>query len=370
MDEMDAVLKADELTRKSVAGRGIGEMPLSQKAKTTKLFAPFQVEVRNAISVLKELGISKDPYALAGVFVGMFGTSMLMNLALEKTTGREIGLNPYGMIMDAVKDEDAKSIPYRLAGNFVTNYPGGSYIADVLKNTLDMDDYNMQKMFGDQDPSRFGTGNMALQTLGKPVGTALKQLNNPDNTETNIDLLQTASMVLPKYGGKQIERTVRGLQDMALLPKEKLKVNSGVSLEKRKLPASYTATGKMRFPIEKTPLNYALAPTLGVYATKQGKDYITKDRRYLGEKDTAKIEQSKEPIKAYDKLIYDRDIKRIKTEIKDIKKNDEYSDAKKNKKIVEQLREQIKVIKDSGHLNEQQKRQEVLRLQGEILKYK
>lgn len=48
----DAVDYADDITRRSVAGRGIGEMPLTQKSRIIKLFAPFQVEVNNTYHVM------------------------------------------------------------------------------------------------------------------------------------------------------------------------------------------------------------------------------------------------------------------------------------------------------------------------------
>ena len=45
---------ADDVTRRMVAGRGIGEVPIAQKAKTTQMLAPFQLEVGNMWWVMKD----------------------------------------------------------------------------------------------------------------------------------------------------------------------------------------------------------------------------------------------------------------------------------------------------------------------------
>ena len=273
MSEQDAILKADEMTRKSIAGRGIAEMPLSQKAKVTKLFVPFQVEVRNAFNAMKDLGSERDVLGFLGVFI----TSFLMNELLKATTGREIGINPIGVIKDSIKD--GSNVGLGLVGNLASNMPGGSYIADAAANAANISEYKMQELFGQQDPSRFGTGNIALQTLAKPIGQAI---NNQ-----NIDLLQPLTAVLPKFGGKQIERTIRGLQDMAVLPKEKINLtDKEVSLKKQEFPASFSPSGRLRFPMNPSIKNYITAPVLGVWSTKEGKQYLENESSTLGENQT------------------------------------------------------------------------------------
>lgn len=272
LDDSAAILKADDLTRKSVAGRGIGEMPLSQKAKVTKLFTPFQVEVRNAVNVLKDLGSSKDIAGIMGVFI----TSFLMNEILKTTTGREIGFNPIGTVTDSV--QDGSNVAYGLLGNALTNYPGGSYIAAGLKGTVGANSYQMQELFGQNDPSRFGTGNIAMQTLLTPLWDGANG--------QNVDLLKPLTATLPKFGGKQLERSIRGLQDMAILPKEKVNLQEGVSLEKQSSPASYSQSGRLRFALEPNAKNYLTAPTLGTWSTKEGKAYIENGNKALGEKQT------------------------------------------------------------------------------------
>lgn len=276
LPETEAILKADELTRKAVAGRGIGEMPLSQKAKVTKLFMPFQVEVLNAVNVLGDLASKKDIMGAAGVFI----TSFILNEAL----GTEIGFNPIGVTKDAV--QKGENVGTALLGNALINMPGGSYVVAALMGSVGADNYEMQKIFGSNDPSRFGTGNIALQTLLKPAWDAA--------TGQNIDLVKPLAATLPKFGGRQIERGIRGLQDMAVLPKEQINLSEGVSLDKQDFPASYSPSGRLRFPIEPTAENYIKAPLLGTWSTKEGKEYIESGASPLGDKQTELIKKANE----------------------------------------------------------------------------
>ena len=50
----DAVDYADDITGRSVGGRGIGELQPIQRSEFIKMFAPFQVEVNNTYNVLRE----------------------------------------------------------------------------------------------------------------------------------------------------------------------------------------------------------------------------------------------------------------------------------------------------------------------------
>ena len=50
----DPIRYADSITRKSMAGRGIGELPLTQESKVLGIAGPFQVEVNNTYNVIKD----------------------------------------------------------------------------------------------------------------------------------------------------------------------------------------------------------------------------------------------------------------------------------------------------------------------------
>ena len=71
-----AYLYADRITRRSVAGRGIGELPLMQKSKIVKLLAPFQVEVSNQWEVMKDKAKTKD---LTNLIIELFAEKVVVN---------------------------------------------------------------------------------------------------------------------------------------------------------------------------------------------------------------------------------------------------------------------------------------------------
>src|SRR5690606_10279541 len=59
----EPVKYADDVTRKLVAGRGIGEVPIVQKARVFQVVAPFQLEVGNLWWVLKDMAVKEKDIA-------------------------------------------------------------------------------------------------------------------------------------------------------------------------------------------------------------------------------------------------------------------------------------------------------------------
>ena len=310
LSELEAVLKADEMTRKSVAGRGIAEMPLSQKAKLTKLLAPFQVEVKNSVNVMTELLGKKDAAGL----IALFGVSWMMNEALDVTTGRRIIFDPIEVLKNGYEEyredgdlgEAAKNTAANMFGEILTNIPGGTYAADIISDTLGISDLQKAKLFGENDPTRYGTGNIALQTLLKPAAQAIQG--------KNVDLLTPAlSLALP-FGGKQIQRTISGMQDMGVLPDARLNFNDGINFEfgRNEMPGSYSDSGNLRFAIDPTAANYITAGTLGTWSTKQGKEYLKAGSSPLSDRQTAAAKGAyKAGISGVDAERYVRNIKAI-----------------------------------------------------------
>lgn len=310
LSELEAVLKADEMTRKSVAGRGIAEMPLSQKAKLTKLLAPFQVEVKNSVNVMTELLGKKDAAGL----IALFGVSWMMNEALDVTTGRRIIFDPIEVLKNGYEEyredgnlgEAAKNTAANMFGEILTNIPGGTYAADIISDTMGISDLQKAKLFGENDPTRYGTGNIALQTLLKPAAQAIQG--------KNVDMLTPAlSLALP-FGGKQIQRTISGMQDMGVLPDARLNFNDGINFEfgRNEMPGSYSDSGNLRFAIDPTETNYITAGTLGTWSTKQGKEYLKAGSSPLSDRQTAAAKGAyKAGISGVDAERYVRNIKAI-----------------------------------------------------------
>lgn len=277
--EADPVQYADDITRRSVAGRGVGEVPLTQKSEIVKLLAPFQVEVNNSWQLLKERVHEKDAAGLLLIFLA----SWLMNGISEKITGNRVVFDPIDAAMDGVKNakeeaesegRDAQAGDYvtsvggRLLGETLSAMPMGSQIATNLLGLDSALGFNSEKFFGDSDPTRYGTGNVGLSALTKP---ALEYLMAEDKSKVN--LLDDAMNLLPPFGGKQIARTIGAAQDMGFLPDGPFGLPIGNDAEQA--PGSYTASGNLRFPIDTAdPVNVAAGLMFGSYGTKEGKEYI------------------------------------------------------------------------------------------------
>lgn len=289
--EADPVQYADDITRRSVAGRGVGEVPLTQKSEMVKLLAPFQVEVNNSWQLLKERVHEKDAAGLLLIFLA----SWLMNGISEKITGNRVVFDPIDAAMDGVKNakeeaesegRDAQAGDYvasvggRLLGETLSAMPMGSQIATNLLGLDSALGFNSEKFFGDSDPTRYGTGNVGLSALTKP---ALEYLMAEDKSKVN--LLDDAMNLLPPFGGKQIARTIGAAQDMGFLPDGPFGLPIGNDVEQA--PGSYTASGNLRFPIDTTdPANVAAGLMFGSYGTKEGKEYIQNGAQAKGSKYT------------------------------------------------------------------------------------
>ena len=277
-NSIDPISYADDITRRCVAGRGVGEVPIVQKSEIVKLIAPFQVEVNNAWQLLKERVKEKDALGILFVFL----TSWLMNSVSEALTGNRVAYDPIDAIADGVKnaqdeaEQDGRSTGFgdyavsiggRLAGETLSAMPFGSQISS---NILGLDSalgYNAEKFFGDSDPTRYGVGTVGASAVVKP----LAQLMTAED-KTNVDLVSPALNVLLPWGGKQVSRTLGAAQDMGHLPQGPFGLP--VLGERETVPGSYSASGALRFPIDTSdPLNVVSGYAFGSYGTKEGKEY-------------------------------------------------------------------------------------------------
>lgn len=282
----DAVDYADDITRRAIAGRGVGEMALTQKSRVIKLFAPFQVEVNNTYNLLVEKMGEKDAAALMSYAVGAWA----INSLLYVITGRRALFDPIDALIDAIKgmrdedEEDERTKGERVAGaisrvggEVISNMPYASTAATFLTGTE-----NSEKIFGEADPTRYGTGNIAVQTLTEPIG----QFINGEK----VDLLGPATSILPAYGGKQIERTVRGAQSLGYLPRVDIS-SGGVDIDRNEFGASRSASGRIRFPITE-PADQFKTMLFGEWSTSRGKDYIDKGLQPLSANQSEAMEKA------------------------------------------------------------------------------
>lgn len=241
---------ADDFTREMVAGRGIGEVPLIQKSKVFQLVAPFQLEVGNLWHVLGGF-VGERAFGKIATFLV---ASYVFNRGIEKIRGNDVSLDPIQASLEAYqtfKDEENKGLGLtkaggRLAGEVLSNVPFGQSLASVYPEygfkVGDTQAPTRKDLFGKGDPTRFGSGLLAMKGLQDPL-----------------------FKVLPPFGGQQLERTLQGVDA----------VNKG---------ASESQSGRVQYPIEQTPGNYLQAGVFGKYSTPEAKDYFNNDRTPLGDK--------------------------------------------------------------------------------------
>lgn len=240
---------ADDLTRKMVAGRGIGEVPLLQKSKTFQLIAPFQLEVGNVWHVMREWAGEKA----ANKFVTFFVASYVMNRMAKNLRGSDVSFDPINAMIEAantLEEEEntgrgAFMAAGRLLGEILSNAPLGQSIASIYPEYgAQIGDTRLPTrgdFFGEGDPTRFGSGPLFVRGVTDPLA------------------------VVPPFGGQQLKRTYQGIQSWARGYDE-------------------SASGKIRMPIEQSPINLIKSATFGKYSTKDARDYFNNDRSVLGEK--------------------------------------------------------------------------------------
>lgn len=266
---------ADDITKEMVGGRGVGEVPLTQKSKLFQLVAPFQLEVANLWHVQKGFLDEKAFGKLATLYM----LNWIFNRGAEQIRGSDVTFDPIQAVYEAYQaydEEENKGIGAMRAGGRITGevlsnlpvlqtfaaaYPEyGFKIGDTQYPTR-------EEFFGDADPTRFGSGLLAVKGLEDPI-----------------------FKVIPPYGGQQLKRTIDGIRAG----------NRGYS---------ETPTGRVRFPIEKTPLNRAKSAIFGQYSTPEARAYFNQDRSVLGENQSEQFKNAtpEERKTYYDQLMANRE---------------------------------------------------------------
>jgi hypothetical protein len=270
-------------------------MPISQRSKLLKNLSPFQVEVQNTFNIYREKlsfrGKSAKEYGRGVLGIIMMMTVYhLMNEALYATVGRRIGFDPLYYISEALKGKyggEPRKLGADIIGNFVSNLPHGSYVATAAKGAMGLSDYDASKLFGTEDPSRYGIGGAMLEMIGEPIGQAA--------TGKNINLLKPA-LTYAMPGGRQIEKTIRGLQDMAVLPDVNIQNawngDGEPVASRRSFPSSYSAGGNLRFAPEDTTGNLMKSALFGSFSTPEGRAYLESGAKPLSEGRTSKVEDA------------------------------------------------------------------------------
>jgi hypothetical protein len=285
----DPIKYADDVTRKLVAGRGIGEVPLLQKSKVMQLIAPFTLEVNNLWKVQKDFIKAKDFGGLALLYLANFA----LNKGMEEVRGDGVVFDPIQAIYDALSEEDLTAMERagRLGGEVLSNVPLGSTAASLYPEYGVNNEFvslpTREKLFGRNDPTRFGSGLLVAKGLQDPL-----------------------YKIAPPFAGGQIKKTVQAGQDLGLLPKAKKQEGSIIpKLEKQDLPASYSQTkqgDRLRTTIDPTPGSIAKGLAFGRGAIPELKAYYESGKVPFGTKQTENfkklVDKGYEPNKLFKTL--------------------------------------------------------------------
>ncbi|MEF3692233.1 MAG: hypothetical protein V3574_04245 [Candidatus Moraniibacteriota bacterium] len=294
---------ADDWTRKMVAGRGIGEVPLDQKAKIIQMTMPFQLEVANMWYALKDIaGDNPQKLTLAKKMMEFTVASFVMNRIVKEVRGSDVSFDPFNAMIEAMneyKEEEDKTtgaikVGGRMVGEVVSNVPGGQSLAAIYPEygwkigakdeaTGERKKIPRKELFGEGDPTRFGTG-------GLPMFSAFK---NPQNILTTLGT---------PFGGKQIEKTISGAKTL-------------------KDGYAESGSGQIMTPVDRDITNIMQGLMFGKNAMGEVRDYYNNEQKPLSDLQGEKFKM----------MGNDRDyFNSIKT---DREANKEKEDLRKNKNV-------------------------------------
>lgn len=302
---------ADKETRRLIAGRGVGEVPMAQKSKVTQMVIPFTLEVGNLWRVMKEFVTAKD---FGGIAI-LFTANWLINRGMEEIRGSGVTFDP----IDAIIDSFQEDTPWhekggRVAGEIFSNLPLGSQISSMYPEDgklLGLQGPTRKEFFGDRDPQRFGTNLILTDAVTNPLFSA----------------------ALP-FGGNQLRKTLEGLETI----RDEGSYKNGEGLL-NSLPLM-NDTNELKFPVENSNEDILKSLLFGPYATDNAREYFDKNRRPLSEKQTEEYHEAKEKGKGqqfYEDLMLKRLEDSTNRKIKEIEEDESLTKKERNAMIQREL---------------------------------
>jgi hypothetical protein len=243
----DPMVYADNMTRKMVAGRSVGEVPLAQKSKIFQLIAPFQVEVGNLVWALGDMAKSKD---IGGIMLFAV-SSFVLNDLLKKLVKDRLSYDPIGAALEAYdKDEswatNMGKIVTAEAGEVLSNVTLGQSVAAVYPEfgfkfkvgDKEIKAPTRKEFFGKTDPTRFGGGLLLMRGLQDPL-----------------------FKIIPPFGGNQLKKSWEAMDAFK---------------------AGYYKQGNKTVPVEQNMRNLLSGLAFGKYA------FRSKDEKFVNDLEHAK----------------------------------------------------------------------------------
>ena len=301
-DYESAIDYADDICRRTHAGRGVGELAPIMTSRVVNFFAPFQVEVNNTYQLLKDNVKRRNFLGLVNMQVTVF----LFNSICEAT----IGTTPLGfdfiraiidIVMGFVDDDDDEEETVgkklygsvqRLAGEFVGGLPYAAQVVAILGEDT------AKKIIGSEsDATRYGASQIGFKSFmdiasgAYDIIKAYADGGRPDYLTWVDELGSLANLLLP-FGGNQLTRTFEGVATVA----------RGYSGKYDK------GEEKVQFAVDKTPLEMFHAALFGKYSLIGNSQY-RKEKRIIPlllgdykvqDYSTGKLESAKEYKAALD----------------------------------------------------------------------
>lgn len=266
-----AVDYADDVTRRTHGGRGVGEKAPIMTSKLVSFFAPFQLEVNNTYQLLKDNIKKKNALGIAT----MEATVFAMNAVFEAIVGSTI--LPFDFIRalidilfgakDILDDDDDdhklastfKLIGQRIGAETVSGLPYAGMIPQFLGEDT------TEAVFGETDMTKYGNVNMGVGGavgIGKVLASLAKW--GAEGVKPDLfSMVNELSEVLPPIGGKQIARTIGGIATVA-------QGYSGKTNSK--------GEDTVQFATDTNVLNYIHAGIFGKWALTEASEYFGEDR--------------------------------------------------------------------------------------------
>ena len=261
-----AMKVADDWASKMMGDRSFGAQPtlFNQREPMVRLITQFQLEVNNQLSfILKDVPRAYKESSEGKEWIAKTASAMaqlaiygwLYNQAYESAVGRRPAIDPISVAYTmgkGFKEGDSKAIlKTGIAAlqqlPFSSTFVGGGRIpiSSAIPN------------FGTigTEGAKFATGDKTGTQFAKTVGK---------------EMVKPAAYLIPPFGGGQIKKTIEG----ALALKNGSQGNN-----------------KLRFPIEKTPVNIGKTLVFGQYSSNEGKKYLKEDGRMLTEKQTVTFKE-------------------------------------------------------------------------------
>lgn len=262
-----------------MAGRSRGNMPtiFESKNPVTKILTAFQLEVANQYGyMLKDMPQDMKNEATGKLVMGyakMFMGAYAYNALYSSLTGRDAAFDPVGIIKDLLKDlgfgdDDEKEEPV-------------DALLNLTENILEEVPFVGGLLGGGRIPI-----SSALPYDGniQDIITGAGKLFEGDFSEVGTEWLNPVYYLAVPMGGGQIRKTVQGLSMYS---------------DEFPLPGSYTANGKLRFPVAEDFGTKLKSAIFGQWASENAQQYIEEGRSPLSDKQTQELADTGMTIQEY-----------------------------------------------------------------------